>query len=73
MKSLSDLKIGESAIIDSINIKGILKRRMIDMGITKGSEIKLEKFDPLGDPIDIRVKDYHIAIIKSDAKNIIVK
>ncbi len=73
MKSLSDLNIGDVAIIDSINIKGILRRRMIDMGITKGCEIKVEKFAPLGDPIDIRVKDYHIAIRKSDAKNIIVK
>ena len=41
--------------------------------INKGCEIKVEKFAPLGDPIDIRVKDYHIAIRKSDAKNIIVK
>ena len=73
MKSLSDFNIGDVAIIDSINIKGILRRRMIDMGITKGCEIKVEKFAPLGDPIDIRVKDYHIAIRKSDAKNIIVK
>ena len=73
MKTLSDLKVGETAIIDSINVTGILKRRMIDMGITKGCEIKVEKFAPLGDHIDIRVKDYHIAIRKSDAKNIIVK
>lgn len=73
MKALSDLKIGESAIIEAIEIKGILKRRMIDMGMTKGSKVKVEKVAPMGDPIDIKVKDFHVAIRKSDARNIYVK
>ncbi len=73
MKALSDLKIGESGVIESIEVKGILKRRMIDMGMTKGSTIKVEKVAPMGDPIDIKVKDFHVAIRKSDARNIYVK
>lgn len=73
MKSLADMKIGESGVVDSINITGILRRRIIDMGLTKGSTVTIEKVAPLGDPIDVKVKDFHIAIRKSDAKNIIIK
>ncbi|MBP2028291.1 ferrous iron transport protein A [Acetoanaerobium pronyense] len=73
MKSLAEMKIGESGVVDSINITGILRRRIIDMGLTKGSTVTIEKVAPLGDPIDVKVKDFHIAIRKSDAKNIIIK
>ena len=73
MKSLAEMKIGESGVVDSINITGIIRRRIIDMGLTKGSTVTIEKVAPLGDPIDVKVKDFHIAIRKSDAKNIIIK
>lgn len=73
MRNLNDLRIGETAVVESIDITGILKRRIIDMGLTKGSKIKIEKIAPMGDPIDIRVKNSHIAIRKSDASNIRIK
>lgn len=73
MKSLSDLCIGETAIVESINITGILKRRIIDMGLTKGCTVKIERVAPLGDPIDVKIKNSHIAIRKSDATNICVR
>mgnify|MGYP006357360605 CR=1 FL=1 len=73
MKNLSDLCIGETAIVESINITGILKRRIIDMGLTKGCTVKIERVAPLGDPIDVKIKNSHIAIRKSDATNICVR
>jgi len=73
MKNLNDLCIGESAIVESINITGILKRRIIDMGLTKGCTIKIERVAPMGDPIDVKIKNSHIAIRRSDAINICVK
>lgn len=73
MKTLAEMSIGESGVVDSIKITGILRKRLIDMGLTKGSTVTIEKVAPLGDPIDVKVKDFHIAIRKSDAKNIIIK
>ena len=73
MRNLSDLGIGETAVIESIDITGILKRRIVDMGLTKGSTVKIERVAPLGDPIDIKVKNPHIAIRRSDATNIRIK
>ena len=73
MRNLSDLGIGETAVIESIDITGILKRRIVDMGLTKGSTVKIERVAPLGDPIDLKVKNSHIAIRRSDATNIRIK
>ena len=73
MRNLSDLGIGETAVIESIGITGILKRRIVDMGLTKGSTVKIERVAPLGDPIDIKVKNSHIAIRRSAATNIRIK
>ena len=73
MRNLSDLGIGETAVIESIDITGILKRRIVDMGLTKGSTVKIERVAPLGDPIDIKVKNSHIAIRRSDTTNIRIK
>lgn len=72
MKTLNDMNIGDIATIDEINITGVLKRRIIDMGLTKGSRVKIERIAPLGDPIDVKIKNSHVAIRRSDAKNIIV-
>ena len=73
MKKLSDLNVGEYGIVESIDITGILKRRIIDMGLTKGCKVKIERVAPLGDPIDVRIKNSHIAIRKSDALNLVLK
>ncbi|MGL5255779.1 MAG: FeoA family protein [Proteocatella sp.] len=73
MKTLNDLNVGEYGIVEAIDITGILKRRIIDMGLTKGCKVKIERVAPLGDPIDVRIKNSHIAIRKSDALNIILR
>lgn len=73
MKTLNDLNVGEYGVVEAIDITGILKRRIIDMGLTKGCKVKIERVAPLGDPIDIRIKNSHIAIRKSDALNIILR
>lgn len=73
MKTLNDLNVGEYGVVEAIDITGILKRRIIDMGLTKGCKVKIERVAPLGDPIDVRIKNSHIAIRKSDALNIILR
>lgn len=71
--SLRDLKPGESGVITTINAKGAIKRRLMDMGVISGSEIHLEKVAPLGDPIEVKIKGYNLSLRKEDAKNIFVK
>lgn len=70
MKTLRDLKIGESAVIARVGTSGALKQRFMDMGITKGVEVKVIKIAPLGDPIEIEIRGYNLSIRKSDAENI---
>lgn len=67
MKTLRDVKIGETVRVAKLHGEGAIKRRIMDMGITKGTEIKLEKLAPLGDPIEVKVRDYQLSIRKSDA------
>ena len=73
MKTLKDVKIGETAIVTKLNGMGALRRRIMDMGITKGTSIYLRKVDPLGDPIEVTVRGYELSLRKEDAENIIVK
>ncbi|NLE25869.1 MAG: ferrous iron transport protein A [Clostridiaceae bacterium] len=68
MKTLRDIEIGKTATIKKIHGTGALKRRFMDMGITKGAEVYLRKEAPLGDPIEINVLDYELTIRKSDAE-----
>ncbi|NCE78924.1 FeoA family protein [Turicibacter sp. TS3] len=72
MKTLNDVKIGETAIVAKLNGQGALRRRIMDMGITKGTPIYLRKVAPLGDPIEITVRGYELSLRREDAKNIIV-
>lgn len=67
MKTLKDARIGETVKVAKLHGEGAIKRRIMDMGITKGTEIKLEKLAPLGDPIEVKVRDYQLSIRKSDA------
>ncbi|WP_425539303.1 FeoA family protein [Microaceticoccus formicicus] len=67
MRTLRDAKIGETVKVAKLHGEGAIKRRIMDMGITKGTEIKLEKLAPLGDPIEVKVRDYQLSIRKSDA------
>lgn len=71
--NLSMLKPGESAKIVRIGSVGILKRRLMDMGIVIGEIVKIEKVAPLGDPIEITVKNYNLSIRKKEAKEIEVE
>ena len=73
MKTLKQTKCGETVIVLRLNGEGALKRRMMDMGITKGTSICVRKVAPLGDPIEITVRGYELSIRKGDAENIQVE
>ncbi len=73
MKTLRDVKIGESARVVKLHGEGAIKRRIMDMGITKGIEIKVRKVAPLGDPLELTVRGYELSLRKSDAETIEVE
>lgn len=73
MKTLRDIKIGSTAKVIKIHGEGALKRRIMDMGITKGVEIYVRKVAPLGDPLEIFVRGYELSIRKADAELIEVE
>lgn len=71
---LSDLKIGQSAIVKSLNISNKqVKRHLLDMGIVRGTEVKIKKKAPMGDPIDIELRGYELVLRKADLKQIEVE
>ena len=72
-KTLRDVKCGETAVVAKLNGDGAHKSRIMDMGITKGTEIFVRKVAPLGDPIEVRGRGYELSLRKSDAANIIVQ
>ena len=73
MKTLKDIKIGETATIVKLHGEGAVKRRIMDMGITKGVAVYVRKVAPLGDPVEITVRGYELSIRKEDAETIEVK
>ncbi|MDO4961638.1 MAG: ferrous iron transport protein A [Eubacteriales bacterium] len=73
MKTLKEAKIGETVKVTKINGGGPLKRRIMDMGITKGVDIYVRKVAPLGDPIEITVREYELSLRKEDAELIEVE
>ncbi|MBR5273430.1 MAG: ferrous iron transport protein A [Clostridia bacterium] len=70
MKTLNDVKIGKTVTVKKIHSEGALKRRIMDMGITKGVEVCIRKVAPFGDPIEINVRGYELSIRKADAEMI---
>ena len=70
--TLKDVKIGDMAKVTRLEGEGALRRRIMDMGITKGVEIYVRKVAPLGDPIEITVRGYELSLRKDDAKMILV-
>lgn len=70
MKTLNDAKIGKVVTVRKIHSEGALKRRIMDMGITKGVEICIRKVAPFGDPIELTVRGYQLSIRKADAEMI---
>ena len=73
MKTLRDVKVGETATVAKIDGEGATKRRIMDMGITKGLEIYVRKIAPLGDPIEVTVRGYELSVRKADGEMIIIK
>ena len=73
MKTLKDAKIGETVKIVKLHGEGAVKRRIMDMGITKGVEITVRKVAPLGDPVEINVRGYELSLRKADADMIEVQ
>jgi Fe2+ transport system protein A len=71
--TLKDLKVGQEGIVASVNTTGPIKRRIMEMGITQGVCIKVVKVAPLGDPIEIKVRNYELSIRKKEAEQIILK
>jgi len=68
--TLKDVKCGKTVTVTALNGAGAIKRRIMDMGITKGVEIYVRKVAPLGDPVEITVRNYELSIRKMDAENI---
>ena len=73
MNTLRQVKVGQTCIVKRVHGKGALRRRIMDMGITKGVEIYVRKVAPLGDPIEITVRDYELSVRKGDAELIEVE
>ena len=73
MDTLKNVKVGSTVKVVKLNGEGALKRRIMDMGITKGTEIYVRKVAPLGDPIEITVRGYELSIRKADAEMIEVE
>lgn len=70
MKTLKDVKIGQSATVLKLHGEGAVRRRIMDMGVTKGAEIYVRKLAPLGDPLEVTVRGYELSIRKADARYI---
>lgn len=70
MKTLKEAKIGETLKVVKLHGEGAVKRRIMDMGITKGTEIYIRKVAPLGDPIEVTVRGYELSLRKADAEMI---
>ena len=70
MKTLRDIAVGETAKVKRLHGEGALKRRIMDMGITKGSQVYVRKVAPLGDPVEITIRGYELSLRKDDADGI---
>ena len=68
MKTLRDVKIGETATIVRLHGEGALKRRIMDMGLTRGTQVLVRKVAPLGDPLELTVRGYELSVRKGDAE-----
>lgn len=73
MKTLRDAKIGETVKVVKLHGEGAVKRRIMDMGLTKGVEVYVRKVAPLGDPVEITVRGYELSLRKADAQMVEVE
>ena len=72
MRTLKQVKCGETVSVVKLTGEGALKRRIMDMGITKGTEIYVRKVAPLGDPIEVTVRGFELSLRKDEAQNVLV-
>ncbi len=73
MATLRDVKVGESCTVAALTGTGALKRRIMDMGLTKGTQVYVRKVAPLGDPVELTVRGYELSIRKNDAQCVQVR
>ena len=73
MKTLKDIRVGDTVSVKKLHGEGAVKRRIMDMGITKGVEVYVRKVAPLGDPVEINVRGYELSLRKVDAQMIEVE
>ena len=73
MKTLKQATVGETVKVVKLHGEGAIKRRIMDMGITRGTEIYIRKVAPLGDPVEVTVRDYELSLRKADAEMIEVE
>jgi Fe2+ transport system protein FeoA len=70
---LSRLHVGQSGVIVKVTASGPVRRRLLDMGVIRGETINVEKVAPLGDPIEYKIKGYHLSLRKSEANQVLVE
>lgn len=73
MRTLKDIATGQTVKVSRLGGEGAVRRRIMDMGITKGTEIYVRKIAPLGDPIEVTVRGYELSLRKAEAENILVE
>ncbi len=73
MKTLRDVKVGDTCTVKKLHGEGAVKRRIMDMGVTKNTEVYVRKVAPLGDPIEVTVRGYELSIRKADAEMVEVQ
>ena len=73
MKTLKDVKVGETAVVVRLHGEGAVMRRIMDMGLTRGTEVHVRKVAPLGDPMELTVRGYELSVRKADAEMIEVQ
>ena len=73
MKTLKEAKIGETVTVVKLHGEGAIKRRIMDMGITKGVDVTIRKVAPLGDPVEVTVRGYELSLRKADAEMVEVQ
>ena len=70
MKTLRQVKVGETVKVVKLHGEGAVKRRIMDMGLTKGTKVHIRKVAPLGDPVEVTVRGYELSLRKADAEMI---
>jgi ferrous iron transport protein A len=71
--NLARLAVGESGRITAVGSVGPMRRRLMDMGVLPGAEVRVEKVAPLGDPIEVRIRSYHLSLRKKEAEGVAVE